>query len=182
MYIRHVSCASICTRTKSLQEIKRGPNIEHRFSGFDFGYIIFKARFKKIDSTLPYNFAYRLLGCISMTTKQLVLSRNSLCCNSTRSDHFYPKIDTSPIQSSSDRKDRQTKIERDRERADNCVHKSACLVACQIGRKGEQKTKNKKGVGDEKRDRDREDCGAVISEREYRLFLLLCLPTEREGV
>lgn len=53
MYIRRVSCASSFTRSKSLQEIKRGPNIEHRFSGFDFGYIIFKARFKKIDSTLP---------------------------------------------------------------------------------------------------------------------------------
>ncbi len=45
------------------------------------------------------------------------------------------------------------------------MHKSACLVACQIGKEGKQKTKNEKGVGDEKRDRDREDCGAVISER-----------------
>lgn len=33
------------------------------------------------------------------------------------------------------------------------------------GRKAKKKTKNEKGVGDEKRDRDREDCGAVISER-----------------
>lgn len=28
------------------------------------------------------------------------------------------------------------------------------------GRKAKKKTKNEKGVGDEKRDRDREDCGA----------------------
>jgi len=117
-----------------------------------------------------------------MTTKQLVHSRNSLCCNSIRSDHFYPRRLFRVVPTG--KTDRQTKIERDREREDNCVHKSACLVACQIGREGEQKTKNKKGVGDEKRDRDREDCGAVIleREREYHLFLLLCLPTEREGV
>lgn len=117
-----------------------------------------------------------------MTTKQLVHSRNSLCCNSIRSDHFYPKIDTSPIKSCSDRKDRQTdtKIERDREREDNCVHKSACLVACQIGREGKRKTKNKKGVGDEKRDRDREDCGAVISERESIVSFCCCVSQQRE--
>jgi len=87
-----------------------------------------------------------------------------VCCNSIRSDHFYPRRLFRVVPTG--KTDRQTKIERDREREDNCVHKSACLVACQIGREGEQKTKNKKGVGDEKRDRDREDCGAVILERE----------------
>lgn len=61
------------------------------------------------------------------------------------------------------------------------MHKSACLVACQTGKEGKQKTKNKKGVGDEKR--DREDCGAVISERVSSSLSVAVSPNrERERV
>lgn len=58
------------------------------------------------------------------------------------------------------------------------------MLGCMSDRQGRrQKTKNEKRVGDEKRDRDRdrEDCGAVISQRVSSLYVAVSPSSEREG-